>query len=221
MNHKKMLQKFLLICGILSALLYIGTDILATIHWEGYSPASQTVSELIAINAPTRSLVVPLFVVYALLVFAFGFGIWRSAGQKRSLRFVGSLMAAKEILGLVVTLVFPIHLRGVEGTLSDVMHGILTGVGVLLCMFPAMVFGAIAFGKQFRIYSILLLQCCFSSYVAFWLAYTNPSTRQTCLHRGWEFLSASTSLVTCYGLWYWLLSSCVKKMSQVQKARAK
>jgi len=54
---------------------------------------------------------------------------------------------------LVVTLFFPIHLRGVEGTLTDTMHAILTGVGVLFILL-AMGFGAAAFGKRFRLYSI-------------------------------------------------------------------
>jgi len=152
-----MIQKVLLVCGIISVALYIGTDVLAVILWKEYSPASQTVSELIAINAPTRPIVAPLFVVYALFVFLFGYGVWRSAGQKRRLRFTGGLMTGKEILGVVVTLFFPIHLRGIEGTFSDVMHGILTAVGILGCMFPAMIFGAMAFGKRFRLYSIVTM----------------------------------------------------------------
>jgi len=149
-----MVRKVLLVCGILSALLYVGTDILAAMRWEGYSYVSQTVSELIAIDAPIRPLVVPLFTTYAILVYAFAVGVWQSAGPKRALRVTAVGMAGKEILGLAVTLFFPIHLRGVEGTLSDIMHGILTGVGVLLFMFPAMGFGAAAFGKRFRLYSI-------------------------------------------------------------------
>jgi hypothetical protein len=152
-----MARKVLLVCGILSALLYVGTDILAAMRWEGYSYVSQTVSELIAIDAPTRPLVVPLFTTYAILVYAFAVGVWQSAGPKRALRVTAVGMAGKEILGLAVTLFFPIHLRGVEGTLSDIMHGILTGVGVLLFMFPAMGFGAAAFGKRFRLYSIVTI----------------------------------------------------------------
>jgi Protein of unknown function (DUF998) len=148
-----MVRKLLLICGILSSLLYIATVVLAAMRWEGYSSISQTVSELIAINAPTRPLVVPLFVTYALLVYAFGVGVWQSSGRKRALHFVAIGLVGKEVLGLIVTLFFPIHLRGVEGTLTDTMHAILTLVGVLF-MLLALVFGATAFGKRFRLYSI-------------------------------------------------------------------
>ncbi|QIN84738.1 DUF998 domain-containing protein [Rubrobacter tropicus] len=148
-----MARKVLLVCGILSSLVYVATVVLSPAQWEGYSSASQTVSELIAIDAPTRPLVVPLFVAYSALVIAFGFGVWLSAGRKRALRFAAVGLAGKEVLGLVVTLYFPMHLRGVEATLTDTMHGTLTFAGVLF-MLLALGSGAAAFGNRFRFYSI-------------------------------------------------------------------
>jgi hypothetical protein len=153
-NRYKLVRKVLLACGILSSLLYVASIILGAMRWVGYSSTSQTVSELIAIDAPSAPLVVPLFLIYSILIFAFGLGVWLSAGQKRALRVAACLIIGKEILGIIATLFFPIHLRGIEGTQSDTMHGIFTFVGVLLCMFPAMGFGAAAFGKKFRLYSI-------------------------------------------------------------------
>jgi hypothetical protein len=147
------MKKFLLICGIISSLLYIGTDLLAAKLWEGYSAASQMVSEFIAINAPTRPLVVVLFFIYSLLIFAFGAGVWLSAEKKTALRLTAVGLIGKEVLGVVVTLFFPIHLRGVEGTLSDTMHGVMTMVGNLF-MLMALLSAAAAFGKRFGLYSI-------------------------------------------------------------------
>jgi Protein of unknown function (DUF998) len=147
------LRKPLLICGILSSLLYVVMDIVAALSYAGYSYTGQTVSELIATGAPTRPVVAPLMVAYGALVIAFGLGVWQSAGATRALRVVAAGLIGKEVLGSVVTLFFPIHLRGVEGTLSDTMHGILTLLGSL-CYLLAMGFGAAAFGKRFRWYSI-------------------------------------------------------------------
>jgi hypothetical protein len=56
-----MVRKVLLAGGILSSLLYVATTIVEAMRREGYSPASQAVSELSAIGAPSRPLVVPLF----------------------------------------------------------------------------------------------------------------------------------------------------------------
>jgi hypothetical protein len=148
-----MTQRILLLAGIAAPALYIVTDIVASLYWREYSVFSQTVSELIAIDAPTRPFVVPAFVIYAFLVYAFGVGVWQSSGPRRALRLSGLFLITKEILGVIVTLYFPIHLRGVKGNFSDVMHGILTGLGVL-CILLAIGFAAKALEKQFRWYSI-------------------------------------------------------------------
>lgn len=146
-------RKLLLVCGIVASLLYIATTILAAMVWEGYSSTSQTVSELFGIGAPSRPLVIPLFLAYSVLMVAFGLGVWKSAGQNRALRVVGGLLIGREVLGFVGTLFAPIHLRGVEGTLTDTMHAIITGVGVLFYLL-AIGFGATALGKRFRNFSI-------------------------------------------------------------------
>ena len=49
-------ERTLLVCGILSSLLYVAMTIFVAMQWEGYSSISQTISELSAIGAPTRSL---------------------------------------------------------------------------------------------------------------------------------------------------------------------
>jgi len=151
------LQTILLSCGILSSAIYVIADISAGLVWSDYNYTNQTVSELFAIGAPSRTVVVPFFILYALLIYLFGFGIWLSHRTNRSLRIASILIIGKEVLGLFGTLFAPIHLRGMQGTISDTLHGIITAVGVLLFMFPAMIFGAAAFGKKFRIYSIITM----------------------------------------------------------------
>ncbi len=79
-----MVLKLLLFCSILSSLLYVAMNVFVPMLFEGYSLASQTVSELSAIGAPTRPLWVWLGTVYALLVVAFGWGVWKSAGRSRT-----------------------------------------------------------------------------------------------------------------------------------------
>lgn len=151
-----MTRKVLLVCGILSSLLYVATVAFAPMLWVSYSSTSQTVSELFAIGAPSRPLVVALFLAYGVLVIAFGLGVWGSAGRKRALRVVGGLLVAYGVVGLAGPF-FPIHLREAlaagEGSLTDTMHGIITMVLVLF-MLLAIGFGAAAFGKWFRLYSL-------------------------------------------------------------------
>ena len=152
-----MTRKVLLALGIVGPLFYVATDVLLATRWEGYGYTDQTVSELFAIGAPTRPLAVPLMLTYGVLAIAFGLGVWISAGEKRALRLVAVGLMGKEVLGSVATLFAPIHLREAlaagGGTSRDAWHGILT-FGGALCYLLAMGFGATAFGKRFRLYSI-------------------------------------------------------------------
>jgi hypothetical protein len=147
-----MVRKVLLICGIVSSLLYVAMNIVGAMQFEGYDSTSQAVSELFAIGAPSRPVWVLLGIVYQVLVIAFGWGVWASAGRNRTLRVVGGLLLAYGVVGLAAPF-FPMHMRGAGVTLTDTMHKILTMVTVLL-MLTAIGFGAAALRKWFRFYSI-------------------------------------------------------------------
>src|SRR5215217_9469859 len=97
------LRRVLLICGILASLIYVATDILAGKLWEGYSFTSQAISELSAIGAPTRPLVVTLGIIYDVLLIAFGLCVWvLAAGQRRrALRLTGGLLVGIGVIGFV------------------------------------------------------------------------------------------------------------------------
>lgn len=147
-------RKFLLLCGVFASLLYIAMNIFIPPLYEGYNWVTQTVSELSAVDAPTRPLWFVLGIIYTLLVAAFGWGIFKSAGEKRSLRIVGILMFLHGVLGLTWS---PMHQREVlaagGGTFTDTWHLVMATVTVLL-MFLSIGFGAATFGKGFRFYSI-------------------------------------------------------------------
>lgn len=147
-----MARNLLLICGILSSLLYVAMNVIAAMQWESYSSASQTISELSAIGAPTRPLWVLLGFFYTLLVIAFGAGVWSSAPRNLPLRAVGGLLVAFGVIGLAWPLA-PMHLRGTGFTLTDTLHIVIAGVSVLL-MLLAVGFGAAALGNRFRFYSL-------------------------------------------------------------------
>jgi Protein of unknown function (DUF998) len=149
-----MTRRTLLACGIVSSLLYIAMNVFVPMRWPEYSSFSQTISELSAIDAPTRPLWVPLGVVYTLLVVAFGVGVWQSAHRNRRLRIVGGLFVAHGLIGLGW---LPMHQREVlaagGGTLTDTMHIVWSVVTVALMMFE-MGFASAAFGRRFRVYTI-------------------------------------------------------------------
>jgi Protein of unknown function (DUF998) len=147
-------SKPLLVCGIAASLLY--GAVIWVIRYNGYSPISQTVSELSAWGVSTRPLWMVLGTLYDALMIAFALGVWASARGKRGLRIVGGLLIAYGLLGSLWPFA-SMHRREVLAaggeTLADTAHLVLTMVTVAL-MFAAMAFGAAAFGLWFRFYSI-------------------------------------------------------------------
>ncbi|MBN1784343.1 MAG: DUF998 domain-containing protein [Candidatus Bathyarchaeota archaeon] len=142
-------RKFLLVSGFLASLLAVGTDWLAGMLWEGYSFTSQSISELSAIGAPTRSLVLAFNLLYALLLVAFGLGVW-GHGRKRVMRIIAGLLLGNAAITVVVVTFFPMHL----GETLSAIHLGLMAVNVILLQMLTILFGAVAFRNWFRHYSI-------------------------------------------------------------------
>src|SRR5688500_18914962 len=113
------MKTFLLACGILSSLLYVLMNIFVPLQFDGYSYSTHTVSELSAIDAPTRELWVGLAYIYTLLFAAFSVGVWKSRGGNRFLRVVAVLMIVYSMVSFTWP---PMHLRGYEPTLTDTLH---------------------------------------------------------------------------------------------------
>lgn len=145
------MKRVLLICGILSSLWYIAVNIYVPMQYEGYSISSFTVSELSAIDAPTRKLWMMLVVIYPLLMLAFGFGILKSAKANRALRIVGFVIIFYSLFNAYWP---PMHQRGITPALTDTLHIVWASVTVVL-MLVMMGFGMTSLGKIFRSYTLI------------------------------------------------------------------
>jgi hypothetical protein len=147
-------REALLVCGIAAAVLYAA--MIWGIRYQGYSPVSQTVSELSAWGVSTRTTWLVLGLLYDALVVGFGIGVWTSARGTRSLRIAGGLLIAHGLVCLAWPLA-SMHQREVlaagGATSADDWHLVLAMVTVAL-MFGVMAFGAVASGSWFRLYSI-------------------------------------------------------------------
>lgn len=153
-GSRSSVQRALLVCGIVAALLYAA--MITLIRYEGYSRLAQTPSELAAIGAPTRALWAWLGWVYLALMIGFGWGVWKAAGANRPLRVVAGLILATCAVGFLWPLA-PMHQREVlaagGATPGGTLHVVLAAASVLLFL-ATIAFGAAAFGPRFRLYSV-------------------------------------------------------------------
>lgn len=213
--EKVLLNKLLFVCGILSSLLYVLANVFVPMQYPGYSVASQTVSELSALDTPTRQLWVQLLSVYSLLVVSFGWGLWRSSAKHGRLRTAGILIAVYAVVGLFWP---PMHSREVlaagGGTLTDTLHIVFTIVAVPL-MLLVIGFAAASFGKVFRIYSILSV----ATIIAFGVLTGLDSPRMeanlpTPWMGVWERIS-----IGAYMMWVIVLAICLLRSKHEESSR--
>ncbi len=148
------LQKFMLLCGILSTLWYAVVNIIVPFQYPGYDIASLTVSELSAIDTPTRTLWIILMIPFTIFTIAFGCGVWSVGKPNKKLLIVAIVIIVDAVFGAFWP---PMHQRQViaagGGTMTDTLHLVWAFVHLAL-MIVMMGFGAAALGKWFRIYTI-------------------------------------------------------------------
>lgn len=152
---QKKIIKLLLLCGILSSLLYVATDLLASWMYQGYSILDQNYSELLATGAPTRPMMLLGSIVYNLLVASFAIGVWNSS-TKRIARITSIMIIIYAAISMITPIFFQMDMRGVEVTPLGSLHPLMTAVMSLFILL-SMGFGAFILGKGFRFYSILTI----------------------------------------------------------------
>lgn len=146
-------QNTLLVCGLLSSILYVVTDLLASWWYAGYHILDQNYSELLATGAPTRSAMLLVSVVYNSLVAAFALGVWNVVSPKRRARITGVVMLTYAVLSLVTPIFFQMDMRGAAITPTGSLHAPMTGVMSLFIVL-SIGFGGFLLGRVFRFYSI-------------------------------------------------------------------
>lgn len=151
-------RQALLACGILSSLLYL--VMMLAVRYDGYSARAHTVSELAAVGAPTRTLWTILASLHAVLLAAFGAGVWEVAdAQQRALRATGVLLLACALLGMLWPFA-AMHPRAVLAAggwgPSDTRHLALVIVSLLVTI-AAILLSAAARGPRFRRFALATL----------------------------------------------------------------
>lgn len=146
------LRKMLLLSGLISAILYVVTDIIASLSYQGYSIADQNYSELLATGAPTRQWMLLSGWVYNFLVACFAVAILKTCSPTRIARIAGFLILGYAIISMITPLYFQMDMRGADPTPRGSMHPLMTAV---MSFFILLSIGSGAFllGRRFRIYS--------------------------------------------------------------------
>lgn len=151
-----MLQKALLICGILCAVLSTVTDIVAGLMTEGYRFDTQSASILSGIGTPTRWFVLPVNLIAGVLMLAFATGVWFAVGANWALRLMACMLALNAILTMVAVAFFPSHPAELVNSPANKVNVMFMAPAVIVFLL-AIILGAIGNHNWFRYYSIATL----------------------------------------------------------------
>jgi hypothetical protein len=151
-----MLQKALLICGILYALLTFGTDIVAGLLTKGYRFDTQTANTFGGVGTATRPVVLPITIVEGLLLIAFAIGVWFAVGQNWALRLMACLLVVNAILTMLAVAFFPFQPAEPGEAPVNRANLILLATSVALFLL-AVILGAVGNHNWFRWFSVGIL----------------------------------------------------------------
>jgi hypothetical protein len=141
----------MILCGLLSSILYVVIDLIGAHYYPGYDYSAQAISEMSALGAPTSALLAPFYRAWSLLFIAFAAGVWIVGKTRRPLRWSAAFMLGVAVVGSGFAL-FPMSQRSAEPTGSDTMHLVVAGA-VMVLLSAAILIGGRAFGRGFRAYS--------------------------------------------------------------------
>jgi hypothetical membrane protein len=129
------MKKLLMLCGMLAAVVYVGTVILGGLLSPGYSHISMAISELVADGAPNRALLSPLFLLYNTLLTVFGMGLFLKAispSRGPASGISGSLaLVLVGLAGILMEPAFPQEPGGTATTFAGTMHFLMAGIASL------------------------------------------------------------------------------------------
>lgn len=139
------MKKLLLLCGVISPLIYIGMTILGGALWPGYNHIKDTVSELMSPGAPNKTIMDTFMVLSSVFTTLFGIGVLhfiKNSGHSTRLGTSGAvLLIILGLLQIIVVLFFPQDPMGEKLTFPGKMHIGLVGLEAVMSILIPLLLG--------------------------------------------------------------------------------
>lgn len=155
-------RRVLYLLGLLAPVIFVFTAILGGALRPDYSHVSDTVSELFSPGSPNRLLLTILYILFAISLSLFGFGLLRFVQIRRKHTGIGSraaiLFILVGVLNIFTATIFPQDPWGAPPTFQGGMYMFVSGVISILSILYMLLFGIwfrrAGISKSFVIYSL-------------------------------------------------------------------
>lgn len=167
MTYEKVIRRigiWTCVCGIISVILYLLHDVIGALNYPGYEWTRQAVSDLTAVDAPSKAIAGQFSSVHGL------FSVVTNAllcilviNMKKVLRIGIYLFAAMHSVSAIGYKFFPLTSSGYDGSFSSFMHTyVVTALVVILSIVSLVVIAVGSFKdhrKKLGIGAIIALVC--------------------------------------------------------------
>jgi hypothetical membrane protein len=140
--------KLIPLSGILSVVLYFLHVILGEIFYEGYNPLAQAISDLTALDSPSRNIAKIFSTLYGVstVIFSIGFFAYFKNKISKAVKIASFVFCAMNTISFFGYTFFPLSESGYAATFQDKMHITVTVLVVLLTI-VSLVLYAVGFFK--------------------------------------------------------------------------
>lgn len=156
---QKQMKLWALTTGVLSVLFYVLHDIIGAMYYPGYNRMTQAVSDLTAIDAPSRIIASGFTFVYGIFTgICCAFLCVLAADMKKTLRLGIYLFTAMNAVSAIGYSLFPLTGSGYDGSFQSFVHVyVVTVLVVLLSIASLIMIAAGSFKEKRRILGILAI----------------------------------------------------------------
>jgi hypothetical membrane protein len=161
MSENRRIYKYLSLSGLIGGVFYFLHIIMGRIFYKGYNPLTQAVSDLTALNSPSRNIASIFSVLYGIctVIFVISFFIYYKGKLNKFVTlgaFAFCIMAVVSFLGYSF---FPLSSSGYAGTVRDKMHILVTILVVAFTIFSLILF-CIGFFRTGKYKSLGIISLC-------------------------------------------------------------
>ena len=124
MNGNYKIHRYLSLSGLFGGVFYFSHIIMGRIFYKGYNPLTQTVSDLTALNSPSRNIasIFSMFYGICTVIFVIYF-FYFCKGKLNIIITLGSfLFCIMAVISFFGYTFFPLSTAGYAGTFQDKMH---------------------------------------------------------------------------------------------------
>ena len=142
-NQKKVqIARIVSLFGIIAGIFYFLHVILGRMYYNGYDPLSQAISDLTALNSPSKNIASIFSFIYGIfnIIFVIGFYKYFKGKINRIVSFGSGIFCTMAFISFFGYTFFPLSEAGYAGTFQDIMHLIVTIVVVILTIITIILF---------------------------------------------------------------------------------